>query len=301
LDDVACVGGLDGLVLCNTIGRNRNLIPDQAIAEIIKGYRECVDLLNTLGISITLSGGETADVGDLCRTIIVDSTLTARIPRSQLLDTTRISPGDLIVGFSSCGQAAYETAPNSSIGSNGLTLARNALLNRSHADRYPEVADPAIPREVGYRGPFSVTDYDPSVGMSIGEALASPTRPYAPLIRKIIDSLGESLHALIHCTGGGQVKIKRFGRNVRYEKDALFPIPPIFSLIQRHGGIPWSEMYSVFNMGHRLEAVLSADAASEAITCAQDFGIAAQVIGRVTSSKGENEVVISSPNGVFEY
>lgn len=301
LDDVACVGGLEGLVLCNTIGRNRNLIPDEAIAEIISGYKDCTAMLRSLGVNVTLSGGETADVGDLCRTVIVDSTLTARVPRARLIDTTRITPGDVIVGFSSSGQSTFEAAPNSSIGSNGLTLARNALLARAHADRYPEVADPAIPTELGYRGPFSVTDYEPSLGMTVGEALVSPTRPYAPLIQKMTERLGEALHGLIHCTGGGQVKIRRFGKGVRYEKDSLFHTPPIFSLIQRHGAIPWSEMYSVFNMGHRLEAVIPPDAAAEAISCARDFGIAAQVIGRVTSSKGENEVIISSPYGTFEY
>ncbi len=301
LDDVACAGGLQGLILSNTIGRNRALIPDEAIAEIIKGYRDTVDLLLSLGISVTLSGGETADVGDLCRTLIVDSTLTARIPRTELIDTTRVCPGDVIVGFSASGQAQFETAPNSSIGSNGLTLARNVLLSRSHAERYPEVADPSIPKEVGYRGPFNVTDYEPSLGMTVGEALLSPTRPYAPLIQRLITTLGEKVHALIHCTGGGQVKIKRFGRSVRYEKDALFPTPPLFALIQKQGNIPWNEMYTVFNMGHRLEAVLPADAAATAVACAQELGIAAQVVGRVTSSKGENEVTISSPHGVFHY
>ena len=301
LDDVACAGGLQGLILSNTIGRNRALIPDEAIAEIIKGYRDTVDLLLSLGISVTLSGGETADVGDLCRTLIVDSTLTARIPRAGLIDTTRVIPGDVIVGFSASGQARFENAPNSSIGSNGLTLARNVLLCRAHAERYPEVTDPSIPKEIAYRGPFSVTDYEPSLGMTVGEALLSPTRTYAPLIQKLITTLGEKTHALIHCTGGGQVKIKRFGRSVRYEKDALFPTPPLFARIQKQGHIPWNEMYTVFNMGHRLEAVLPADAAVTAIGCAQELGIAAQVVGRVTSSEGENEVIISSPHGLFHY
>jgi phosphoribosylformylglycinamidine cyclo-ligase len=301
LDDVACSGGLQGLILSNTIGRNRALIPDEAISEIIKGYRDTVELLRSLGITVQLSGGETADVGDLCRTLIVDSTLTARIPRTQLIDTTRVCPGDAIVGFSSSGQASFEHAPNSSIGSNGLTLARNVLLARTHAERYPEVADPSIPREIGYRGPFNVTDYEPSLGMSVGEALLSPTRPYAPLIKRLTMALGEKIHALIHCTGGGQVKIKRFGRSVRYEKDSLFPTPPLFHLIQKHGDIPWNEMYTVFNMGHRLEAVVPADATDVAISCARELGIAAQVVGRVTSSSGENEVIISSPHGVFHY
>jgi phosphoribosylformylglycinamidine cyclo-ligase len=301
LDDVACAGGLEGLILSNTIGRNRALVPDEAIAEIIIGYRECVDLLRSLGISITMSGGETADVGDLCRTLIVDSTLTARIPRADLVDTTRVQPGDVIVGFSNSGQAPFESAPNSSMGSNGLTLARNVLLSRTHAERYPEVCDPGIPKGVGYRGPFLVTDYEPGLGMSVGEALLSPTRPYAPLIKKLLSSYREQIHALIHCTGGGQVKIKRFGRGVRYEKNHLFPTPPLFSLIQKHGNIPWNEMYSVFNMGHRLEACVTPTVAGEVASCAREFGIAAQVVGQVTSSEGENEVIISSPHGEFRY
>lgn len=301
LDDVACAGGLEGLILSNTIGRNRSLIPDAAIAEIIQGYRECVEQLQSQGVSIRLSGGETADVGDICRTLIVDSTLCARIPRTNLVDTTRVVAGDVIVGFSSTGQTNHEKKPNSSIGSNGLTLARNVLLKRELADRYPEACDPNLPRDVGYRGPFSVTDTPPSLGMSVGEALLSPTRAYAPLIKNLLANFKENIHSLIHCTGGGQVKIKRFGRNVTYLKDNLFPTPPLFTLIQQHGGIPWSEMYTVFNMGHRLEACVPAAIASEVISCAKDFGIAAQVIGQVTSSEGENEVVITSPYGVFKY
>lgn len=301
LDDVACAGGLEGLIISNTIGRNRSLVPDDAISEVITGYRECVALLRTLDISITMSGGETADMGDLCRTLIVDSTLTARVPRVNLVDTTHVTPGDVIVGFSNTGQASFESAPNSSIGSNGLTLARNVLLSRSHAERYPEVCDPGIAKEIGYRGPFLVTDYEPALGMGVGEALLSPTRPYAPLIKRLLSLYREQVHAFIHCTGGGQVKIKRFGRGVRYEKNNLFPTPPLFSLIQKHGDIPWNEMYSVFNMGHRLEACVTSSVANEVISCAKEFGIAAQVVGQVTSTGGENEVIIDSPYGVFRY
>jgi phosphoribosylformylglycinamidine cyclo-ligase len=248
-----------------------------------------------------MSGGETADVGDLVRTLIVDSTLSSRIPRSDLVDTTRVVAGDLIVGFSSSGTARFEKEPNSGMGSNGLTLARNVLLSRKLASVYPEICDPSLSHEVAYRGPFSVTDYHESLGMTVGEALLSPTRTYAPLIKQLLGAFREHVHALIHCTGGGQVKIKRFGRSVRYVKDNLLPVPPLFSLIQKHGDVPWSEMYTVFNMGHRLEACMPAAAANEAISCAKEFGIAAQVIGRVTSGDGENEVVISSPHGVFTY
>jgi phosphoribosylformylglycinamidine cyclo-ligase len=301
LDDVACSGGLDGLVLSNTIGRNRRLIPDEAIAEIVAGYRECVATLAPQGIQIRMAGGETADMGDLCRTLIVDSTLCARIPKERLIDTTHIQAGDCIVGFSSTGKLPTEFAPNSGIGSNGLTLARNALLSRYHATAYPEVTDPSLPESVSYRGPFRVTDTEPSLGMSIGEALLSPTRSYAPLIRVITKNFKRHIHALIHCTGGGQVKIKRFGRAKRYIKDNLFATPPLFSLIQRHGDVPWEEMFTVFNMGHRLEACVPAGAAEEVIAAAAEIGIAAQVIGRVTSGERESEVVISSPYGTFHY
>jgi phosphoribosylformylglycinamidine cyclo-ligase len=301
LDDVACAGGLEGLILSNTIGRNRSLIPDEAIAEIIKGYKQCVDTLESEGITIRMSGGETADVGDLCRTMIVDSTLCARIPRSALVDTTNVAPGDVIVGFSNTGTARFEQSPNSSMGSNGLTLARNVLLSRALASKYPESCDPNIPTEVAYRGPFNVTDYHESLGMTVGEALLSPTRTYAPLIKTLLKDLRQHVHALIHCTGGGQVKIKRFGRGVAYHKDNLFPTPPLFSLIQKHGRVPWNEMYSVFNMGHRLEACLPPEVANDAISCAKEFGIAAQVIGRVTSSEGDNSVTIKSPHGIFSY
>ena len=301
LDDIACSGGLESLILSNTIGRNRSLIPDQAIVEIIGGYRDCVGMLASEGISIRMSGGETADVGDLVRTLIVDSTLSSRIPREHLVDTTRVVAGDVIVGFSSTGTARFEMEPNSGMGSNGLTLARNVLLSRKLASTYPEVCDPSLSHEVAYRGPFSVTDYHESLGMTVGEALLSPTRTYAPLIKRLLATVREHIHALIHCTGGGQVKIKRFGRGVRYVKETLFPTPPLFSLIQKHGTIPWNEMYSVFNMGHRLEACMPAEAANEAISCAKQFGIAAQVIGRVTSGDGENEVTISTPHGVFTY
>jgi len=301
LDDVACAGGLEGLILSNTIGRNRHLIPDAAIAEIIAGYRECAETLRGQGINVRLSGGETADMGDLCRTLIVDSTLTARIKRAELVDTTRVRVGDVIVGFSSCGQATFETTPNSGIGSNGLTLARNVLLNRQTATRYPEVQDPALPDEVAYRGPYSVTDQVASLGSSVGEALLSPTRPYAPLIKNLLSNFRDYVHAIIHCTGGGQVKIKRFGQGVSYLKENLFPTPPIFSLIQEHGAVPWDEMYSVFNMGHRLEVCVPPEVAHEAVACASQLGIAAQVIGRVNSSKSGNEVVIVSPYGEFRY
>jgi phosphoribosylformylglycinamidine cyclo-ligase len=301
LDDIACSGALSGLVLSNTIGRNRRLVPDEAIAEIIAGYKECAATLASFGIEITLSGGETADMGDLVRTLVVDSTLSARIPSTELVDAYRVQPGDAIVAFSNVGQVAWESAPNSGMGSNGLSLARNVLLSRYHVESYPEVGDPEIAADVAYRGPYKVLDEVAELGTSVGAALLSPTRSYAPLIKAALRELRTGIHSLIHCTGGGQVKIKRFGRGVRFEKNNLFPTPPLFELIQKHGAIPWPEMYSVFNMGHRLEACVDPAAAPEIIGIAAQFGIAGRVIGQVSSTSGDNEVVITSPHGEFTY
>ena len=301
LDDIACSGGLSGLVLSNTIGRNRSCIPDSAIEAVIKGYQECVSMLRKSGIEIQMSGGETADVGDLVRTIIVDSTLCARIPQAELVDAYRVKPGDLIIGFSSTGQSRHESRPNSGIGSNGLTLARNVLLSRHYAEAYPEVCDPNIRPELAYRGPYRVTDQFPGLGMTVGDALLSPTRSYAPLLRSLLASHWADVHSLVHCTGGGQTKIKRFGKGVRFEKSSLFPVPPLFLEIQRCGKIPWDEMYAVFNMGHRLEACVEASASESVVALAHEFGIAAQVIGRVTSSSVENEVVLETAHGTFVY
>ncbi len=301
LDDVACSGGVEGLFLSNTIGRNRAVIPDSAVAEIVTGYREYTEILATEGISVQLGGGETADMSDLVRTVVVDSTLCARIPRSQLVDTWRVTPGDVIVGFSSTGKSRYETQANSGIGSNGLTLARHVMLNSEYVIKYPEIVDPALSKDLAYRGSFKLSDTPAGLGMSVGEALLSPTRSYTPLIKVLLATLGDKIHSLIHCTGGGQAKAKRFGRGVRYEKNNLFPTPPIFSLIQSHGNIPWEEMYAVFNMGHRLEACVDPASVPQVIALGEQFGIAAQVVGRVTSSDTGNEVVISSPHGVFRY
>lgn len=301
LDDLACAGAIDGLVLSNTIGRNRRLVPDEAVAEIISGYHEMVAKLHKVGIAISMAGGETADVGDLVRTAIVDSTLSARIPRSKLVDAYRVSDGDVIVGFSSTGQSILEEMPNSGIGSNGLTLARNAVLSRFHADTYPEVVDPLAPAHLSYSGSYKITDQHKELGTSVGAALLSPTKTYAPLIKAMLERFFDSVHSLVHCTGGGQTKIKRFGQKVRFIKDNLFPTPTIFALIQEQARVPWEEMYAVFNMGHRLEACVTPEVAPDLITLAAQFGIAAQVVGRVTSTEGDNEVVIRSSNGEFTY
>jgi phosphoribosylformylglycinamidine cyclo-ligase len=301
IDDLACVGAVDGLVLSNTIGRNRHLIPDAAIAEIIGGYNETCKRLASQGIAITMSGGETADVGDLVRTLIVDSTVSARCQRSQLVDAYRVKPGDLILGFDNSTSPTLGAAPNSGIGSNGLTLARNTLLSAYHREKYPEVADPSIPPHLSYSGSFKVTDHVPQLGMTAGAALLSPTQPYTPFVKVLLNQFFEQVHSLIHCTGGGQAKIKRFGKNVRFEKQDLFPTPPLFTLIQSEAEIPWAEMYSVFNMGHRLEACVEEGSAKKILELAGQFGIAAKVIGQVTFKDGENEVLIQSPHGRFVF
>jgi phosphoribosylformylglycinamidine cyclo-ligase len=301
IDDLACVGAVDSLVLSNTIGRNRHLVPDTAIAEIIKGYAEACEELKTHGITLTMAGGETADVGDLVRTLIVDSTVSARCQRSRLVDAYRVKPGDLIIGFDNTQTPLLSSMPNSGIGSNGLTLARNAILSKHHREKYPEVADPTIPSDISYSGRYEVTDRIEQLGMTAGMALLSPTKPYAPFVKRLLQECFDQVHSLIHCTGGGQTKIKRFGRNVRFEKEDLFPIPPLFSLIQSEAKVPWNEMYSVFNMGHRLEACVEAGSAHSIISLADQFGIAAKVVGQVTFKEGENEVLIQSPHGRFVF
>lgn len=301
IDDLACVGAVESLVLSNTIGRNRHLIPDAAISEIIKGYVEACDELKTHGITITMAGGETADVGDLVRTLIVDSTVSARCERARLVDAYRVQPGDLIVGFDNSQAPLLSSMPNSGIGSNGLTLARNAILSKHHREKYPESSDPAIPSAIGYSGRYRVTDHIEPLGMTAGMALLSPTKPYAPFVKRLLQEHFKQVHSLIHCTGGGQTKIKRFGQNVRFEKENLFPIPPLFSLIQSEAKVPWNEMYSVFNMGHRLEACVEAGSAQAIISLAGQFGIAAKVVGQVTFKEGENEVLIQSPHGRFVF
>ena len=301
LDDLACAGAFESLALSNTIGRNRSLISDDIIAELIAGYKECVQTLKSLGIEVALSGGETADAGDLIRTIVIDSCMHARAKRKDLIDSRRVSDGDVIVGLSSTGKASFETRENSGIGSNGLSLARHTLLSNHYLQKYSEIGDPNLSPQLAYRGPYKLSDTPTGLGMSIGEALLSPTRPYGPVIQRIQQKIGENLHAAVHCTGGGQSKIKRFGKEKAYLKDSLFEIPPIFKLIQEAANIPWNEMYAVFNMGHRIELVVPAIYSQDVVGIASDFGIAAQVIGRVTSKEGPNEVILHSPHGVFHY
>jgi len=305
LDDIYCIGAPEHLVLANAIARNARLIDDVALEQIIGSYKELVSNLSELGIPLVMSGGETADCGDVVRTLIVDAVISGRIKKSAIIDANRISPGDVIVGLSSTGTASYETVENSGIGSNGLTLARHTLLSRENVERYPEVVDPSTSTDLAYHGPFRVGDKPKELeGKSVGEALSSPTRTYAPVLHKLCKSLSGDIHGLIHLTGGGQTKMLRFGKGNLFVKDKLFPTPALFSLIQEHGQVGWKEMYQVFNMGHRLEVYLPEARAEEAISIAEEFNIAAQTVGRVEknpNSDTENELLLKSSNGEFRY
>ncbi len=309
LDDCACVGALGPYLVSNTIGRNAKRIPGEVIAGIVNGYQALCDRLTGLGMPCIMTGGETADLGDLVRTVVVDSTITARLRRDRVVDAARMVPGDVIVGFSSTGQATWEDAPNSGMGSNGLTSARHDLLHADYRTKYPESFAPEIDPELVYCGPYRLTDPlpgDPS--MTVGQALLSPTRTYLPLIKRLLEAVGVAdLHGLIHCSGGGQSKIVRFGaghrgKGNRYVKDNLFPVPPLFAAIQAATRQSWSGMYAVYNMGHRLEAIVPPGAVRACLDAAAACRIDAQVVGRVESADGAaNEVVVKSPFGEFTY
>lgn len=304
LDDVFCVGAVSGLMLSNLIARNGRLVDDAALAAILSGYRDCAAQLDRLGIPVTLAGGETADCGDAVRTLLVDAVLAGRIAVNQLIDPARIVPGDVIVGLSSTGKASYESASNSGIASNGLTLARHSLLSERLLSKYPEVIDAGLPVDRRYRGPYAVTDTVDSLGGTVGEALLSPTRTYAPVLNELYRSLPELPHGVIHNTGGGQTKVLRFANGCKIVKDNLFATPPLFSLIQTCGQIPWREMYEVFNMGHRLELYVAPKHAQAVIDAAQRFGIDAQLVGRVEAAEpasGATSVLLDTQYGVFDY
>jgi len=303
LDDLICVGATENILLSSTIGRNKNLIPGEVIAAIINGTEEILAELREQGISIYSTGGETADVGDLVRTIIVDSTVTCRIKREEVISNHTIQDGDVIVGLASYGQASYETEYNGGMGSNGLTSARHDVFNKSVADSYPESFDPAVPFDLVFSGGKSLTD-QVEIGdgktISAGKLVLSPTRTYAPVIKKILDSYRKEIHGLVHCSGGAQTKVLHFiNDNVHVIKDNLFPIPPLFKLIQEQSGTAWSEMYKVFNMGHRMELYVPQAIADDIIAIAKSFNIDAQVIGRVET--GKKQVTLTSEFGAFIY
>lgn len=301
VDDLLCVGATDNILLSSTIGRNKNLIPGEVIAAIINGTNELCDDLASLGVHIYPTGGETADVGDLVRTIIVDSTVSCRMKRSDVIDNANIQAGDVIVGLSSSGQATYETSYNGGMGSNGLTSARHDLFANYLAQKYPESYDNSIPSDLVYSGGMRLTDAIEGLGIDAGKLVLSPTRTYAPVISQIIKTLKEEIHGMVHCSGGAQTKILHFlGEGLKVMKNNLFPIPPLFELIQQHSGTSWNEMYKVFNMGHRMEIYLPETYAQQVIDISRSFQIDAQIVGYVDSSENR-ELVIESDKGRFVY
>lgn len=299
-DDLLCVGSTENILLSSTIGRNKNLIPGEVISAIISGTEEVLQMLREQGIDIISTGGETADVGDLVRTIIVDSTVTARLKRNEVISNDRIQPGNVIVGLSSYGQASYESEYNGGMGSNGLTSARHDVFHKEYRDKYPEAYDPAIDRDLVFSGSKKLTDPVEGSPLNAGKLVLSPTRTYAPVIKKILNELPGKINGMIHCSGGAQTKVLHFIENLKVIKDNLLPIPPLFSLIQKESGTDWKEMYQVFNMGHRYELYLDQNDAQTVIDIARSFYINAQVVGRVEAASIK-EVEIHAPNGVFNY
>ena len=300
IDDLLCVGATGPILLSSTIGRNKNLIPGSVISEIINGTEELLKDLRSHGIEIYSTGGETADVGDLVRTIIVDSTVIARMKRSDVISNNKIQAGDCIVGLVSYGQANYENTYNSGMGSNGLTSARHDVFNYQLAKEFPESFDPNVPNDLVYSGGKLLEDEVANLPLDAGKLVLSPTRTYAPVIKKILDQFRSQIHGMVHCSGGAQTKVLHFVKNLHIIKDNLFPIPPLFLMIQEESGTSWEEMYKVFNMGHRMEIYVPFEIASELIAISESFGIAAQVIGKVESFDGK-QVSIKSEKGEFRY
>lgn len=300
LDDLLCVGVTDNILLSSTIGRNKNLIPGEVIRAIIEGTEEFLSRMRDAGIGIWSTGGETADVGDLVRTVIVDSTVTARMRRTDVIDNARISQGDVIVGLASFGQTSYESSYNGGMGSNGLTSARHDVFHRYLAGLYPESFDGAIPGSLIYSGSMKLTDPTAVPGVNAGMLVLSPTRTYAPVIRKVFEEMRHAIHGMIHCSGGGQTKILHFIDRVHVVKDNLFPVPPLFEMIRASSGTPWEEMYRVFNMGHRMELYVDEGDAQAIIDIAAGFNLDAQVIGRCESSPSP-KLTIRSGLGEFQY
>ncbi|WP_459211157.1 AIR synthase related protein [Aquimarina rhabdastrellae] len=301
IDDLLCVGATDNILLSSTIGRNKNLIPGEVISAIINGTEELLTDLASHGITIHSTGGETADVGDLVRTIIVDSTVTARMKKEDVIDNANIKAGDVIVGLASYGQASYEKEYNGGMGSNGLTSARHDVFEKILAEKYPESFDPAVPEELVYSGEMNLTDTNTNAPLDAGKLVLSPTRTYAPIIKKILTKFDkETIHGMVHCSGGAQTKILHFIEKNHVIKDNLFDVPPLFELIQKNSGTEWKEMYQVFNMGHRMELYVAPEIAEEIIAISKSFNVDAQIIGRVEASE-EKKLTIKSAFGTFEY
>ena len=301
IDDLLCVGAIDNIMLSSTIGRNKNRIPAEVLSAIINGSEELLAELSSFGVTIHSTGGETADVGDLVQTIIVDSTVTARMKRSEVINNANIKPGDVIVGLSSFGKATYEKQYNGGMGSNGLTSARHDVFNKKLKEKYPETFDATVPAELVYSGTKNLTDPSKNTPLDVGKLVLSPTRTYAPIIKKIFETIDRSsIHGMVHCSGGAQTKILHFIDELHVIKDNLFPVPPLFELIQKESGTSWKEMYEVFNMGHRMELYVPAEHAEKIIEISTSFDVDAQIIGRVAASS-KKVLTIKTEMGAFEY
>jgi len=300
LDDLICVGAVNNILLSSTIGRNKNLIPGEVIAEIINGTEALMFELREMGIGIYSTGGETADVGDLVRTIIVDSTVVARMRRDEVINNKNICPGDVIVGMESYGQATYEKEYNGGMGSNGLTSARHDVFNTTLTEKYPESFDASIPKDLVYSGKLNLTDAVDDSPLDAGRLVLSPTRTYAPIIKKLLETHRDKIHGMVHCSGGAQTKVLHFVSDLHVIKDNLFEVPPLFKTIQIQSGTEWKEMYKVFNMGHRMEIYLNEVDAQHVIDVSESFGVRAKIVGRCEAYQGK-KLTIKSEFGVFEY
>ena len=300
IDDLLCVGATGNILLSSTIGRNKNLIPGEVISAIINGTEEILEMLRANGLNIISTGGETADLGDLVRTIVVDSTVVARMKRRDVIDNARIQAGDVVVGLASSGKATYETEYNGGMGSNGLTSARHDVFNKIYSSKYPESFDSQVPADLVYGGKYRLTDRYENVPVDAGKLVLSPTRTYAPIVIKILNEFRSRINGMVHCSGGAQTKVLHFIDKLHVIKDNLFPVPPLFKMIHEQSGTGWKEMYKVFNMGHRMEIYTDATTAASVIDIAQRFGVEAQIIGRVELA-AQSQVTVSSEFGTFIY
>ncbi|MBL4670416.1 MAG: phosphoribosylformylglycinamidine cyclo-ligase [Flavobacteriales bacterium] len=300
IDDLLCVGAVDNILLSSTIGRNKNLIPGEVLAQLINGTEELLEDLRSQGIGIYSTGGETADVGDLVRTIIVDSTVTCRMKRADVVDNANISVGDVIVGLESFGQATYETEYNGGMGSNGLTSARHDVFNKSVGEKYPQTFDSSVPSDLAYSGSYGLTDAVEGSELNAGKLVLSPTRTYAPIIKKILDNHSGDIHGMVHCSGGAQTKILHFVDDLQIVKDNMFDVPPLFKMIHEQSGTDWKEMYKVFNMGHRMEIYVPQEIANDIIAISKSFNVDAKIVGRV-EAQGKKQLTIKSEFGEFVY
>lgn len=301
LDDLLCVGVTDNILLSSTIGRNKNLIPGEVISALVAGTEEFCEQMSSLGVGIHLTGGETADVGDLVRTIIVDSTVTARIKKTDVINNANIKDGDIIIGLSSFGKAKYENEYNGGMGSNGLTSARHDVFGKYLAEKYPESYDREIDSDLVYSGSYKLTDKIDSLGVTAGKLVLSPTRTYAPVIKEILSNYRPFIHGLVHCSGGAQTKVLNFVENLLVVKDNMFTTPPLFEIIQKESQTPWEEMYKVFNMGHRMEIYVFPEYADDIIAISKEFGIDAQIIGSCNARENGNKLIIKTDKGTFQY